>query len=234
VVPRGESHGATAQELGLEVLYKAIEVSEDLPGLGVALKFGKWMYNGRKRHEAEFAARDLGLWPIECGGRIDLQDLEGEDWCGVVRGPPRLSYETRGTPFTSTRGWIGTGARLRPQTRHADHLQQLFGYCVASPDRAVFDRLRVIVFSREILRWDVLYAPPDWPDYWRQVPLTAWRNRTPADISGGGKHGLIRRSRPSRRAPLLMRRTRFIMLLTKPRRVSPRKFGPTSAARAST
>ncbi len=52
------------------------------------------------------------------------------------------------------------------------HLQDLLRYCAASPDRRAFDRLRVAVFSREKLRWDVLYDAPDWPRCWSQVRLS--------------------------------------------------------------
>ena len=64
--------------------------------------------------------------------------------------------------------------RLQSYERKVDaqmRLQELLGYCAASATRLAFDRLRVIILSREKLRWDALYDEADWGLHWRQYLL---------------------------------------------------------------
>jgi tetratricopeptide (TPR) repeat protein len=166
-MPSGEGAGKKAQELGLEILDKGVELSQGVPGLGILLKLGKWMYDRTQRKQVETKAQDLGLWPVERGGRIDLIDLEKKI--------ANALFEDLRTFLTKhderhVRVLLDGFERLQSYEGREDvqmRLQEFLGYCASSDDRAAFDRLRVIVLSREKLRWDALYEP-DWGLHWQQ------------------------------------------------------------------
>lgn len=167
-MPSGEAAGKQAQELGLEILDKGAELFQGVPGLGIGLKLSKWMYDRIQRKAVEIAAQDLGLWPVERGGRIDLIDLEHKIALALFEDV--LKFLTK-HPERHVRLLLDGFERLQSYERRVDaqmRLQELFGYCAASLDRPAFDRLRVIILGREKLRWDALYDDPDWERHWRQ------------------------------------------------------------------
>jgi tetratricopeptide (TPR) repeat protein len=189
-MPSSEGAGKQAQEMGLELLDKGAELSQGVPGLGLLLKLGKWMYDRAQRKEVEMATRDLGLWPVERGGRIDLIDLEQKIAVALFEDLRTfLSKDNR-----HVRVLLDGFERLQSHERKGDaqiRLQELLGYCAASPDRLAFDRLRVIVLSREELRWDALYDEPDWRLHWRQHLLNGLAEPDAREYLGRWQHWFL-------------------------------------------
>ena len=155
-------------------LFKSVvaKAASPIPAAGpiadLLVKLGEWVFDHARTTQLVSEIIDFGLWPVERSGCIDLQDLESRlaqalfvDLRNLLDREREMHVRVLFDGFDRIQG-----NQLRPDAQH--HIQRLLGYCAVSLDRDVFDRLRVVIFSRESLKWDTLYGDSEWSRHWSQ------------------------------------------------------------------
>ncbi len=167
--------------LAMESLDKGVELA-GIPGLGLLLKGAKWVKDRAQRGALQKQLRELGLWPEDQFGRVDLIDLEAKIGRALFEDVRNFLNDS---PDRHVRLLIDGFERLQSHERKADaqmRLQDFLGYFAASKDPAACNRFRVLIFGREKLRWDELYADDDWCRFWNQHLLAGLAERDARDF----------------------------------------------------
>ena len=152
--------------LVLDGLDKGVEMS-GIPGLSLLVKAGLAARDRVQQTKLRQRLQDLGLWPVETAGQINLMDLQ-----------EKLAHALHhdvvdflmANPESHVRLFIDGFERLQSHANQRDtqwHLQAFVGYFATSAGDAA-GRFRALLFGREKLRWDELYQDPTWPQFWNQ------------------------------------------------------------------
>ena len=163
----GESVGGL--DAGWQMAFTAMEKGADLtgiPGLGMVVKSAQWVRERSKRQTLRQRLVDLGLWPEEAYGKLNLLDLE-------KKLSTALYYDLvdwlKAHPRQHLRLLLDGFERLQSSERKEDaqrRLQELIGYFSGQDNRDACDRFRTVIFGRNMLRWDEIYDDPSWREYW--------------------------------------------------------------------
>jgi hypothetical protein len=156
-------------DAGWSMAFTAMEKGADLtgiPGLGMVVKGAQWVRERSQRQTLRQRLIDLGLWPEEQYGKLNILDLE-------KKLPSALYYDLfqwlKDNPGQHVRLLLDGFERLQSSERREDsqrRLQELISYFAGTDERDVCERFRVIIFGRNQLRWDEIYEDPTWRDYW--------------------------------------------------------------------
>jgi len=156
-------------DAGWSMAFTAMEKGADLtgiPGLGMVVKGAQWVRERSQRQTLRQRLIDLGLWPEEQYGKLNILDLE-------KKLPSALYYDLlqwlKGNPGQHVRLLLDGFERLQSSERREDsqrRLQELISYFAGTDERDACERFRVIIFGRNQLRWDEIYEDPTWRDYW--------------------------------------------------------------------
>ena len=156
--------------------------SVGLPGLGLLINATKALIDSRQRASLQTRLTELGLWPIEKpDGQIDREDLEKKLGQAVAYDAQEFLKEN---PERHIRLFLDGFERLQGPTqdhRPAQwHVQAILGYLVGGDD----NRVRVLIFGREKLRWDEIYQDRSWPPLWNQHLLGSLSEKDALDFLG--------------------------------------------------
>jgi len=163
----GEAVGGV--DTGWELAFAAMDKGADLtgiPGLGMVVKGAQWVRERSHRQGLRKRLTDLGLWPEEQYGKLNILDLE-------KKLSNALYYDLldwlKENPGQHIRLLLDGFERLQSGERREDsqrRLQEFIGAFAGPAERDACDRFRVIVFGRNQLRWDEIYEDPTWRDFW--------------------------------------------------------------------
>jgi len=169
--------------LALEAFDKGIELT-GVPGLALLIKGAHWMRERSQRHVLRQRLNDLGLWPEEQHGRVNVSDLEGKL-------ATSLFHDTVGWlkdhPDKHLRLMLDGFERLQGHERRENsqkHIQEFIGYFAGSHEPNACGHFRVLLFGRERLRWDELYQDPGWNEFWNQHLLGGLAEDDAKDLIG--------------------------------------------------
>jgi tetratricopeptide (TPR) repeat protein len=167
----GDRHGQSVGNLdaGWSIVFGAIDkMSEFAPFPGVAAVF-KGLQKLREHDQSKTLRQrltDLGLWPEEQYGKLNILDLE-------KKLSSALYYDLldwlKENPGQHIRLLLDGFERLQSSERREDsqrRLQEFIGYFAGQDERDACDRFRVVIFGRNQLRWDEIYEDPSWRNYW--------------------------------------------------------------------
>ena len=149
--------------------FTAMEKGADLtgiPGLGMVVKGAQWVRERSQRQTLRQRLTDLGLWPEEQYGKLNILDLEKKLSSALYYD---LLQWLKDNPGQHVRLLLDGFERLQSSERREDpqrRLQELIGYFAGTDEREACERFRVIIFGRNQLRWDQIYEDPTWRDYW--------------------------------------------------------------------
>ena len=156
-------------DAGWAMAFTAMEKGADLtgiPGLGMVVKGAQWVRERSQRQALRQRLTDLGLWPEEQYGKLNILDLE-------KKLSSALYYDLldwlKENPGQHVRLLLDGFERLQSSERREDsqrRLQEFIGYFAGPDERDACDRFRVVIFGRNQLRWDEIYEDPTWRDYW--------------------------------------------------------------------
>jgi len=156
-------------DAGWAMAFKAMEKGVDLtgiPGLAMVFKGAQWVRERSQRQALRQRLTDLGLWPEEQYGKLNILDLE-------KKLSSALYYDLldwlKENPGQHVRLLLDGFERLQSSERREDsqrRLQEFIGYFAGPDERDACDRFRVVIFGRNQLRWDEIYEDPNWRDYW--------------------------------------------------------------------
>lgn len=152
--------------LVLDGLDKGVEMS-GIPGLSLLVKAGLAVRDRVQQTKLRQRLQDLGLWPLETAGQINLMDLQEKLALALHHDVVDFLVAH---PERHLRFFVDGFERLQSHANQRDtqwHLQSFAGYFAASAEPAA-GRFRVLLFGREKLRWDELYQDPTWSRYWNQ------------------------------------------------------------------
>jgi len=158
-------------DAGWAMAFTAMEKGADLtgiPGLGMVVKGAQWVRERSQRQALRQRLTDLGLWPEEQYGKLNILDLE-------KKLSSALYYDLldwlKENPGQHVRLLLDGFERLQSSERRDDPQQRLHDFISNFPntgpdERDASDRFRVVIFGRNKLRWDEIYEDPTWRDYW--------------------------------------------------------------------
>ena len=156
-------------DVGWAMAFTAMEKGADLtgiPGLGMVVKGVQWVRERTQRQALRQRLADLGLWPEEQYGKLNILDLE-------KKLSSALYYDLldwlKENPGQHVRLLLDGFERLQSSERREDsqrRLQEFIGYFAGPDEREACARFRVVIFGRNQLRWDEIYEDPTWRDYW--------------------------------------------------------------------
>jgi tetratricopeptide (TPR) repeat protein len=167
---RHDSTGRSLEETyntAFTALEKGIELT-GIPGIGLLAKGAQWLYGAADRDRLRKKMVEKDLWPKEKDGRTYIQDLE---------------KKMAGALYQDIREWLNTHQgkclrfmidgfeRIQSTDRKEDsqsYLQLFLGYFCQDEEPEIQTRFRVIIFGRNLIRWDELYEDPEWREYWTQ------------------------------------------------------------------
>ena len=153
--------------LGLDALDKGVEMA-GVPGLALLVKGAQWLHERSQRQALRQRLKELGLWPEEQHGRINVSDLDGKLATSLFHNVVEWLKEH---PDKHLRLLLDGFERLQSQDRREDaqkRLQEFIGCFAGGHEPEVCGRFRVLLFGREKLRWDELYQDPGWNECWSQ------------------------------------------------------------------
>ena len=142
-----------------------------LPGVSLLLKGYVYLRDKSRQAAVRQRMHEFDLWPSEVHGRVTKLDVERKL-------PLSLYHDIRGwfseNPDLELRMLLDGFERIQGKDNRQDAqrgLQEFIGYFASphhkSPNEAGA-RFRVVIFGREKLRWDEIYADEDWNTYWSQ------------------------------------------------------------------
>ena len=156
-------------DVGWNMAFTALEKGADLtgiPGLGMVVKGARWVREQAQRQALRQRLVDLGLWPEEAYGRLNFLDLE-------KKLSSALYYDLVGWlgehPRKHVRFLLDGFERLQSSERKDDaqrRLQEFIGFFAGQDNNALYDRFRVVIFGRNMLRWDEIYEDSSWREFW--------------------------------------------------------------------
>ena len=156
---------------GWAMAFTAMEKGADItgiPGLGMVIKGAQWVRERSQRQALRQRLTDLGLWPEEQYGKLNILDLE-------KKLSSALYYDLldwlKENPGQHVRLLLDGFERLQSSERREDCQRRLHDFISHFPntepaERDASDRFRVVIFGRNQLRWDEIYEDPTWRDYW--------------------------------------------------------------------
>lgn len=153
--------------LAIDIVDKVAELS-GVPGLALANKlFMTWRQHSQEK-EVRRRLDSLGLWPRAVNGRTDVQDLDTKLGLALYHD---IYDWLKGDPRRELCMFLDGFERIQSEEHRNDAqkaIEKLVGYFATSQDQSVVSRFRALVFSREMLRWDVIYHDKSWIQYWSQ------------------------------------------------------------------
>jgi tetratricopeptide (TPR) repeat protein len=163
----GETAGGL--DAGWSMAFTALDKganAANIPGLGLVVDGLKWWREHSHRQALRQRLTELGLWPEEQYGKLNILDLE-------KKLSSALYYDLldwlKENPGQHVRLLLDGFERLQSSERREDsqrRLQEFVGYFAGADQGDGCDRFRMVIFGRNQLRWDEIYEDPTWRDCW--------------------------------------------------------------------
>jgi hypothetical protein len=174
-------------DAGWSLAFSALDQGAEaanIPGLKLVVGGLKWWRNHVHRQALRERIKALGLWPEEQYGKLNIPDLEKKlsqalflDLVEWLKENPKLHLRLMLDGFE----------RLQSHARREDsqrRIQEFIGCFAGDHEPGACGRFRVLLFGREMLRWDELYQDPGWNECWTQHVLGGLAENDARDFLG--------------------------------------------------
>ena len=137
-----------------------------IPGIGLIIEGAQWLRDKKQQADTAKRLRELSLWPSDNDEKVDLLDLEEK--------LAKALYEDLkewAVPGKTLRLLLDGFERIQSRERKRDCqklIQSFAGYVAEAPDPEMKARVRILIFGRDMLRWDELYDDSSWKHFWTQ------------------------------------------------------------------